>query len=293
MRSLLSLAVAAAVCGWSGQAGAVGAIIYGNNGANQIWDVSGTYDDPVVAHDDGYGEIWFEYVSQFTITVDAKGKVTGTGTMNYTAFEEGEVINQTVPTTLSGNFKVIKGVPVLQMIMKFSGSGEAQISGEMTTYRISGTYKYKLGIDVGAGTLEGDLDGSISATARGVGSLKANLAKANDGAPFAFDQPLPAGMDGSWWLLDIGVSRDAKGKPVVQPATVVRLSNGRDVQMGGKFVYTAKKDMSTVTLAGVGADKGSKLSLLYVGNAEAGGLEPVAVMATILGQKLDFMQPPR
>ena len=61
------------------------------------------------------------------------------------------------------------------------------------------------------------------------------------------------------------------------PAAVVRLSNGRTVQMGGKFVYTAKKDMSTVTLAGVDADKGSKLSLWYFGNAEAGGLEPVAV----------------
>ncbi len=296
MRSLLSLAVAAAVCGWTGQAGAVGAIIYGNNGANQIWDVSGTYDDPVVFDDEGEGDEveYFQYTSHFTITVDAKGKVTGTGSMNYIYVEEADtLINDTVPTVLSGSFKVIKGVPLLLLKSKFSGSGNARIYGEWTSYQITGAYIYKLGIDTDGLELTGSLDGSLKGSAKGVGTHKTTLAYLNEGTPFAFDKPLPADMDGSWRLLDIGVTRDAKDKPVVLPAAVVRLSNGRNVQMGGKFVYTAKKDMSTVTLAGVDADKGSKLSLWYVGNAEAGDFEPVAVVATILGQKLDFVQPPR
>jgi len=230
------------------------------NGVLALWDVSGTYPEDMLGGNlDG----------SYTVSVDAKGKITGDGNASY--YDDVDDISVDMDFTVNGAVKAIPTGTQVLMNQAFKGTG----SYGGTTFTFSGKFKYDLGIDASTSMLSGNVTGKICASGQGC----VTLTEANGGEPIYVEtQIADVDMDGSWNLvLDV---QNINGKSLMVTATVV-LSNSRTVNMTGKGKYSVKTDLSKLTLKGNGLDTGSALSL--VGNSAS--LEVIALKGKLLGQK--------
>ncbi len=228
-----------------------------------VWDVSGTFTDDAFAANLG---------GDYTISVDAAGKITGGGTVSLS--ESG--INMDMNFAFSGTIKTVKGITTVQMNMKISAKGKVYYGGESYSYSVSGLFKYGLSIDPANCTMDGTISGKVSVSVMG-------YKETVDLGVIDFSVSLVEnGMDGSWDVT-VTLGNDAKGKLAVLQARVT-LSNARTVDLGGKFSYRAKVDVTSLTLKGVKdfGSAGASLKLTGVGS----GIDVQACSGKLFGQPI-------
>src|SRR5215471_18372948 len=116
-----------------------------------VWDISGTY------HEDVEG-----VVMDYTLNVDAGGKITGSGTASMT--DGSDTLNATFSGT--GTIRSAGTAVRINLTLKMTGSG--YVSGYYATFKAS--MNQKLEVDDTNQLMLGTAGGSVSVTVPGYGS---------------------------------------------------------------------------------------------------------------------------
>jgi hypothetical protein len=219
---------------------------YDFTGEFYLWDISGDYSD------DSMG-----CTIDYTITQDAKGKITGFGGASCSIY--GVDIDMTFD--IKGSVKQRNGICSVIMNMKFIGTA----TDGYETLKFKASEKVKAQIDPGAGLIEGTVRVCIAIA--GYGSYCDTV---------AFSVLVPVDMDGSSQL---DFDANLAGKKLIGTGTL-ELSNGDtyDFTVTGK--YNAKKNQSTLTLKGTGSAKGCTFKI----KVDEGSGDIDSLKAKVLGQ---------
>ena len=230
-----------------------------------VWDVSGAYDEDVLGGD---------LVGNCTISQDAQGKITGTGSASYSNSDYGITVD--MDFTVNGSVKSANGVTTVLWNQKFKGSG----TYGSDPFKFNGSIKLNASIDQTNQTLSGNISGNVCGNYQGL-STCASLEELN-GGPIEFEVPIADPlMDGSWDLM-MAVTKVNDKSLVVTNATLT-LSNGRTIVLSGKGAYRANTNQTKLSLKGdpKSASKGASLQLI----ANGASMEIAALTGKLLGQK--------
>jgi hypothetical protein len=290
-----ALSLAQCVLGQPPQSGT-----YSNSfgGVLSVWDISGSYTNQDI--------LGGSFTGDYTISQDAKGKITGAGFASVScascnrpgaqgkitgagpkSLENGPYsdISLNLDFTVNGSVKDANGVTKVQWNEKFKGSGTVRDpdTGDIVPLTFNGLIRLNLSIDETNRTLSGRLMGDVCASAQGLYAC-ASLDELN-GGPIEVDMPIfdSEQMDGTWNMaMDV---QNVNGKSLVSTATIT-LSNGRSLTLAGKGCYQAKSDLSRLSLKGdsLTSSKGASLDLTVQGAT----LNIVSMVGKLLGQKPTF-----
>jgi hypothetical protein len=233
-----------------------------------VWDISGTYGD----------ESGFD--GSYTISQDAQGKLTGSGTAYFYDYSTG--IEMDLDITVNGSVKGANGITTVVLIEKLSGSTYYYDYNTDRDYpvKVNATVALRATVDQVNQTLSGAITGKACASVGGQ-SACVSLTEANGGEPITFDGPIAdADMDGSWDL--IADVQNVDGMNLIANATV-QLSNGRTFDLGGKGKYVSAVDQSKIALKGNSLSPSKGVSLKLIANGAT--LEIVGMTGKLLGQK--------
>jgi hypothetical protein len=198
----------------------------------KLWDISGTY------HEDLDG-----VTMDYTVNVDAAGKISGTGTAS---MSDG-VDTLTATFTGTGTMRSAGSAVRVNMTLKMSGSG--YVSGYYATFKAN--VNEKLELDTTNHLMVGTASGSLSVRVPGLGGRSIRL------PPAESVTDLPEDMNGSLGLaLNVTTNRTRYAG-----TGTLSLSNGKDIALGATGSYQARTDKSTLTLKGVGLDRALSLNL--------------------------------
>ena len=211
-----------------------------------IWDFSGTYTYSL-----------YNMTLSYTLSQDAKGKVTGSGTF----VDSSDGNNLSMPVEIKGNVKGKKGIVTLKYKLKGKDENGNKIQDNLklelneSTLSLVGTDKLKV-CQKGGGCKKTVSDVSLD---------------------------VPDGMTGEAEL-EIDVEPDEKGKKL-EGTGELTLSNGDESPLYAKGKYNSKKDETKFTLKGVDASiKAIKLKL----KIDEGSGAATDIKAKALGQKLKY-----
>lgn len=222
-----------------------------------VWDISGSY------HEDVEG-----VTMDFTLNVDASGKITGSGTASMT--DGYDTLTATFSTT--GTLRSAGPVVRVNMTLKMNGSG--YVSGYFATFKA--TLNQKLELDTIGHQMIGTAGGSVTVRVPGIGGRTVRM------APSDTVTPLPEDMDGSF---DLSVNVTTNKTRYLGTGTM-SLSNGKIIALGATGNYRPKPDKSTLALKGTGLDKALTMNLVTTcTNAQ---LYVKSLNGRALGQTLRF-----
>jgi len=226
-----------------------------------LWDLSG----PLLLEQTVVGTAGVEIPVTLTVLVDQdnRGRLRGAGANTVTI--GGDLV--TGEYRITGRIWTSGGVVRVKLNLQLTGEG--QIGGELTSFRISAAHHFEL--DPDTLQLVGDVNGS------------ARFSKLLNG-PIRGDSvsPLAAGNDGSWALnLEIVPHLPLGGSAA---ATLV---NGRTFLFDLKGSHSDSSDTSKIKLKGVGAARKLRLDLRTTG----ADLQLNELKGKALGQNLDYRTP--
>ena len=228
-----------------------------------VWDVSGTYQ--ITNHAQGAKlrpmDIVFDNV---LLSVDAKGKVQGAGTIVTYASDDYVGGDYKVSGKLSGGAAETQ----VKFTVKFKGSGI--VADVSTTCKVNA--RYNLTVLPAARAMAGQVTGNVRFSSLGNGDLKSEIAL-----------PLPPGVDGGWNVyLDLypyGTKLSGHG--------VVLVNNQPSQTLATKATGSLPRDSTTakVKLSGYGYSRGTRINLQYVPVSETTKLLQT-VNGKVLGQNV-------
>jgi len=211
-----------------------------------IWDFSGTYTYSL-----------YNMTLTYTLSQDAKGKVTGSGT--FVDSSDGNDIS--IPVEIKGNVKGKKGIVTLKYKMKGKDENGNKIQDNLklelneSTLSLVGTDKLKV-CQKGGGCKKTDSDVSLD---------------------------VPDGMTGEAEL-EIDVESDASGKKL-EGTGELTLSNGDEYPLSAKGKYNSNKDETQFQVKGVAdSTKGIKFKL----KIDEGSDAATFINGKALGQQLKY-----
>jgi hypothetical protein len=220
-----------------------------------VWDIAGTYDEEV----EGLS-------TTYTITSDAGGKFTAVGS----AVQDDAESHVEATFTFTGAMK--SAGPLTRVTANWKMNGTVEVDGIVGTF--TATIKQNLEIDPIDLQMIGTASGKIKITVPGEGSESLKL------DPDTATIDLPDGMNGGWALsLDIAnLENKHSGTGTVQ------LSNGDTYPLGLTGTYSAKTDLSKLTLKGTGLN--AALSLKLATSSAAGQMTIQTLKGKLLGQSV-------
>jgi hypothetical protein len=224
------------------------------SGLIYLWDVSGTYDESL-------SDIQVNY----TLNMDADGKITGDGTFSFV--DGPDNLNGTF--TVTGTVKSSGGVGRVTLNLLLNGTGT--LSG----YPVIATAKAseKLEIDPVGGEMIGTSGGSVKVTIPSLGrSQSVSIPRSVETVD------LPPEVDGAWNLVlnPVQVGTSYTGTAQLQ------LSNGKVFDLNLTGAYSAKKDTSKLSLKGLV----KSMSLSLVTSTTGAAMDIQSLKGSALGQKV-------
>ena len=212
----------------------------GPTSAQAVWDITGTYTISLPV--EGLGQLSLD----LPIVQDARGKLTGPGTILMTAGTNELICTAKVQGRTAGPSQDF----VATISVKLAGTGE--LLGEVRKFK--GSLVLKLKLDPNTAHLVGSLTGNASLSGAGSGSTQ---------VPMAF--PLPPEMAGSWSMT---LNLQPSGTKLAGDATVT-LSNGRTLPFAVNGSFSTKDGRGSLKLGGVEAAQGAKLGINTKGSPPA------------------------
>ena len=261
LRTLAVLVSLAGVCVSSSLRAEMASGTYTNsfNDSVRIWDVSGTFNDGL----EGFG-------LNYTLNMDDAGKFAGLGAVDVGGVADMDLSFWGCVKTASSN------VTRVTLAMRFKGTVAA--NGMDMSFNV--VLKEKLEIDADTGTLVGTVGGSVHVSSP---ALPRSISQAIP--PTDIQIPLPVGMNGNW---DLTLNVQPSGTHYTGDGEV-KLSNGRTVPIAVTGSYSAKTDISKLTLKNLGTGGIVKLGLT---STLAGGQINIQRLAgKALGQALKAQTP--
>ena len=264
MKRLIIICSLLGTCSVSPAETLTGVVLQDLTAYKAVWDLSGTY------RDSGEG---FEV--EYIISMDAGGKLTGTGNARFTDPSDPSL---DIPLTLElkGSAKSSGGIVRVSYGMKMNGL--TYIQG----YPITCTIKMNadLQVDPDSKQLVGLAKGSVKMSSP---SLKRSVGEKLPNAPLT--EALPDTADGIWAIhLDVAAAEKNK----YSGGGTVAMSN-RAVPLELKGSYKAKTDLSMLTLKG---DEQNRSVSLSVSTACTNSQLTIrALSGKILGQKVSYAAP--
>jgi hypothetical protein len=227
------------------------------DGSVSLWDISGTYSETI----DGMA-------MDYTLSVDASGKVTGHGSASMDS-GAGDI---DMEFDLSGMVKSSGSITRVELSMNIKGSGT--IEGYEFTLKMS--MKEKMEIDTETFTMIGTVSGKMSISVKGMGSESMRI------DPTDIEMELPFDMDGSWTM---NVDVTPNGTKIAGTGQII-LSNGTTYGFSISGSYKAKTDLSKIQLKGTGTNK--SISLKAEAKCEGPSMDLENLKGKALGQKLTY-----
>lgn len=233
------------------------------------WDLTGSYqlDTPVLGA--GNSEVPLSYA--VPMTHDPRGQLRGDGNVMVKIGSDTVAANY----TLRGSVSTGGGVARASFTVTLRGNDA--ISGAIRSFNIKATYK--LEVDPKDLTLNGSVSGSLSISGGGGGSIHSDTCVL----------PLPPGVDGSWYaqLTFLPLKKlSGTGYVVVDSANsnLDPFQTGQRVlQMSLSGSYSAKNNLSKVSMKGVNEGKGTSLKVNWFGENTLDSMD-----GKVLGQKVRF-----
>jgi hypothetical protein len=201
-----------------------------------------------ISQDDS-GDLFITFADPFT--QDGKGKLAGSGTTQVTVTNEPDIALSFQGTYVTkGTIKGNNGLTTLRLAAKASGSAFL----ENATRKLNATANYAITINSAAGTVSGTIKQKASAS--GLGSVNSTE---------TFQDMLPPELgDGSWTLeLNFGEPDGTK----LQGTATVTLATGQVYPFNFTGTFVSSNGQSKLTLKGVDAGLGSKLTVTMQGSA--------------------------
>jgi len=232
------------------------------NGNVNVWDLSGATSQEL-------GNIQLDY----SLNTDAAGKLTGAGHFYYSDYDSGDQISG----SLSFNGTVRSAGSVVRVSLNIKMNGEGQVQGYYAT--LKATMKENLEID--------ELDRQLIGTARGKLTVSvAGLGKHTGSIPeIDVQAPVDPDMTGGWDLsLNLSTNRTK-----YSGTGAILLSNGRSFPLAASGSYSAKTDLSKLSLKGMDLNRAISLSLVTSGTN--GQMVVGKLGGKVLGQKLKLPTP--
>ena len=222
-----------------------------------LWDVSGSY------HEDADG-----IIMDYTLNVDAGGKITGSGTAT---LSDG---SDTLTANFSGTGTIRSAGTVVRVNMNLKMTGSGYVSGYYATFRAN--MNQKLELDATNHQMVGTASGSLSVRVPGLGSKGVRM------PPSESITDLPEDMNGSFGLAMNVVTNKTR----YTGTGTLSLSNGKSIAMAATGNYKAKTDKSTLTFKGQNLDRA--LSMNLVATCTNAQMCVQSLKGKALGQTLRF-----
>jgi len=232
------------------------------NGNVNVWDLSGTATQEL-------GNISLDY----SLTTDPAGKLAGEGHFYYSDFDSGDHISGTL--SFSGTVRSAGSVVRVNLNIKMHGEGEVQ--GLQAS--LSAKVKENMEIDEIDRQLIGSASGKVTVAVAGLGHHSGSM------PPMDVVSPLEPDMTGTW---DLSLNISTNRTKYSGDAAMV-LSNGRSFPLAVKGGYTAKTDLSKLTLKGLELNHAINMSLVTAGTD--GQLAVTRLNGKVLGQNLRLPVP--
>lgn len=225
-----------------------------------LWDISGTYNEVV-------GPVEVNY----TINMDGAGKLLGQGDFTYDS-GEGDTLSGNIG--VSGTVKSASGVTRVTYTTKLVGDG--YISGYYVTF--TAQLKEKLEINRDGGVMIGSANGKMTV------AVPELHKKGSAPIPLAENQVnLPPEADGNW---NLSLNVATNGLKYTGTA-LVQLSNGRSIDLSLTGSYSAKTDLSKVSLKTLKTvPPGPSMNLNLVASFEEVEMAIQSLKGKVLGQSL-------
>jgi hypothetical protein len=225
------------------------------SGDTSVWDVSGSYSDTL-------GDLGFV---QFDYDVDAKGKITGTGSASGSV----DVVDFDLDVGVTGS--VTKSGSITRVTLTVKLTGSAYNNDNDRTYKASGTGSVRASVDTAALDLVGTISVKGSAAGHSASSGTVN---------FACD--LGPNVDGSW-SAPVTLSADSKGR--ITGSGTIDVQGGSVYSFGLTGSYNAKTGLASVNFKS--ADAGSKgASMKMTLQSGQNTLTVKTLAGSVMGQKV-------
>ena len=219
----------------------------------RVWDCSGFYT-----------ETRDNMTLSFTLIQDAKGKLKGSGTLDYSS-DENDI---SIPVEIKGKVKGKNNIVTLKY--KVEGKGPGYVSGEDTDVKLKD--KVSLELDKSSLSLMGTMKRKLCAKGSGCEADTSHVSL-----------EVPDGMTGNA-VLSIDVEPNKKGKNLKGTAELT-LSNDDEYPLYAKGKYNSKKDETQYQLKGVvDSTKGIKFKLKIDEESDAATF----ISGKALGQQLKY-----
>ncbi len=225
----------------------------------KLYDISGTYD-----------EEFDDFSMHYTLNVDAKGKITGTGFASIG--DDFDYLDAAV--TFSGSMSTAGTVTRVRLTLKMAGSGS--IEGYFALF--GATLSVKLDVDPVEHQMTGLGSGRVSVRVPGYGSRSARL------PPETFSMELPEDMDGNWSVTLQEVHPVTISGTSLVGTGAILLSNGDPIPFDVSGAYSTRTDQTRFTFKGTAQSRGASLKLTTT--TAQGAMQVLKLSGKALGQKL-------
>ncbi len=217
-------------------------------GLNAIWDVESEDNTGYVENcyvEPGLGNVCSEVITQAQVYVDSKGRLTGTGQMEFTMTVDGEeALKGDVAGPLKGKLKNKLGIVYFDT--KFKGKGLAESpNGLFGDAKLPISTSFKT-----AGMV--DQAGDVSSTSPGKVCVKTVGCER-----FVAVSEVKTLSDGSW-ILHMDIVEDDRGR---LSGTGLAQTVLEEIPFSIKGKYNAKKDIASLKLKPDDAHKGSQIGI--------------------------------
>jgi hypothetical protein len=190
-----------------------------------LWDLSGHYSESMGGVD-----------MDLTLSMDSKGKITGSGTASLAEYGMDMNFRFTGAVKKSGN--------LTRVVLNLKAKGNLVVEGKSYGYTVSG--KANLAID----PQERVMTGAMKITASAGGHSESEKTQET--------WALPPGVNGGW---DLSVSGTAQGKSLTGNGTVT-LASGKEYNLNLQATSSPKTGLYQAKLTGQGEAKGISMSVI-------------------------------